>query len=420
MARWLFCGSPLVGHTLPTLAVVAELVGRGETVVYFNSERFRGPIEETGAEFRAYRNFPEVPAKLSPRMLDLWPLMIDATEAFLDAEADAIRADPPDYLITDASAFWGGELARLIDIPRIGSVPTMVLNPSVQRILTEIMPPGIRPASSSFRIRDIGMLCGLLVKRLRVERRHGLRYRRIDKILHADYNIVFTSSLLQPCAEEMRGRFCFVGSPTFERNESESFPFEKLSSDPLVYISLGTLFNDNVALLGVCFEALGELAVQVVLSRGRQGADVGLPYETPRNFMVCDYVPQLAMLERAAVFVTNGGIGSASEGLRHGTPLVFLPQVWDNYLMAYQVEKLGGGVRLSAAPSAAELRAAVEKTLADPAYRENSRRIGQSLIENGGASRAADEFQAWAERQRSRRIRGRYGASPRGLSKTRQ
>src|SRR5690606_38013196 len=113
----------------------------------------------------------------------------------------------------------------------------------------------------------------------------------------ADFNVVFTTRELQPCADEIDERFCFIGSPTVERSEETPFPFERLTGQPLVYISLGTLFSDRPEFFEACFEAFASMDVQVVLVRGKQDGTSG-PLEAPSNFLACDYAPQVALLRR--------------------------------------------------------------------------------------------------------------------------
>jgi len=52
MARVLFINGGSEGHINPTIAVVEELISRGEEVVYFSIESFRNRIEKTGATIR--------------------------------------------------------------------------------------------------------------------------------------------------------------------------------------------------------------------------------------------------------------------------------------------------------------------------------------------------------------------------------
>ena len=50
---------PYAGHTNPTLPLTRELIRRGHRVTYVNAEKFRRRIEETGAAFVPYRDFPD-------------------------------------------------------------------------------------------------------------------------------------------------------------------------------------------------------------------------------------------------------------------------------------------------------------------------------------------------------------------------
>ena len=116
----------------------------------------------------------------------------------------------------------------------------------------------------------------------------------------------------------------------------------------------------------------------------------------PENFLVRNFVPQLQVLERADLFVTHGGMNSVHEGLWYGVPLIAIPQQLEQAVVATQVERTGAGVALATRPpygevTAPELRAAVEKVLADRAtHQAASKRLGDSLRAAGGAARAAD------------------------------
>jgi len=395
MAKWIFFGTPIFGHSNPTFPVVAELANRGEEVVYYNSPRFEHAIRAAGAEFRAYRGFPELPESLSRRMLEFVPLLADATEVFLDAEADRLRSEQADYAVHDCIALWGAEGARLLGVPRMAMQPGLIVNDSVAALSRRIMPKDALPGGHTLRLGDAPMLWRVFRQRRRTSRKHGLPYRSLLRLLSSELTIVFTSEAVQPFAEEMRASYRFVGSPTVEREETETFPFEELGDAPLVYVSLGTLFNDKPDFFELCFEALSDLDVHVLLSRGRKGAD-SAELSPPANFTIRDYVPQLAVLRRAAAFVTHGGVGGSSEALFVGTPQVFLPQIWDGYLMAHQVSEAGAGIALSRKPSVRELREAVRKVLGDPTFRSMSLELGRTLTAAGGAKRAADEMLAWA------------------------
>ena len=56
MAKYVFLDIPAYGHVNPTLAVVQELVKRGQEVIYYLPEQFKGTVEATGAVFRSYES----------------------------------------------------------------------------------------------------------------------------------------------------------------------------------------------------------------------------------------------------------------------------------------------------------------------------------------------------------------------------
>jgi UDP:flavonoid glycosyltransferase YjiC (YdhE family) len=57
MGKVLFFNFPGEGHVNPTIALVEELVKKGEDVVYYCVEEYKNKIEKTGALFRPYENF---------------------------------------------------------------------------------------------------------------------------------------------------------------------------------------------------------------------------------------------------------------------------------------------------------------------------------------------------------------------------
>src|SRR5579872_1234947 len=54
MAKYVFLDMPAYGHVNPTLAVVQELVKRGQEVIYYLPEKFKEAVQATGAVFRSY------------------------------------------------------------------------------------------------------------------------------------------------------------------------------------------------------------------------------------------------------------------------------------------------------------------------------------------------------------------------------
>ena len=70
-------------------------------------------------------------------------------------------------------------------------------------------------------------------------------------------NIVYTSALFQPGGDKLGSPFKFVGPSLAPRDSSNDFPFETISRKAVIYISLGTINNDNLDFYRQCFTGSG-------------------------------------------------------------------------------------------------------------------------------------------------------------------
>ena len=97
MAKALFLGLPLHGHTNPSLPVVRELVQRGDEVVYYSADAFAAKIEHTGARYRPYRNaFLANITQLPERTEQLAWLLARTTAEVLEREHMAVDRERTD------------------------------------------------------------------------------------------------------------------------------------------------------------------------------------------------------------------------------------------------------------------------------------------------------------------------------------
>ncbi|WP_084522482.1 glycosyltransferase [Nocardia inohanensis] len=101
-----------------------------------------------------------------------------------------------------------------------------------------------------------------------------------------------------------------------------------------------------------------------------------------RKPALCDGFPS------AAAVVHHGGAGTTAAVAASGTPRVVVPQMFDQYCRAAQVERLGIGVaHASRQPTVESLTAAVARVLS-PRVWFTARTIGPQ-IDTDGAARAA-------------------------------
>jgi MGT family glycosyltransferase len=162
----------------------------------------------------------------------------------------------------------------------------------------------------------------------------------------------------------------------------------------VLFISLGTAFNDRPDFFRMCLQAFGDGAWQVAMAVGDR-VDAGALGPVPGNVEVRPYFPQLAVLRHADVFVSHAGMNSTMESLYHAVPLVTVPQMPEQEANARRVEELGLGRRLDPLQLTPErLRAAVDEVAADQRIRANLATMRTHVRRAGGSVAAADAIEA--------------------------
>ena len=388
MATVVFFNLAAHGHINPTLPLVAELVRRGEQVSYYSLPPFRAAIEATGATFRDYgAALPAAVMNVDPNLFRFAGVLLRVTGAVVRSLWPALRADPPDYIIHDSLCGWGKYLALLLGVPAVCSTTTFVLGVRQGLTAPEQIPAMARMAwAARGEWGSFLRLSGRLARSYRVRRPQVLDVFTNRQPL----TLVYTARQFQPWGWSCGPGTAFVGPSYAGRSEADDFPWAALDGRPLVYISLGTVFSDQIAFFQQCFAAFATAPYQMVLSLGGRSDPAALD-PLPANFVVRAFVPQLALLQRAALSITHGGMNSVSEALYYGVPLVVVPQAADQLIVARRVARLGAGVLLPPARlTPATVRAAVARVLADPRYRAAAHRVGQALRATGGATHAAD------------------------------
>ena len=153
--------------------------------------------------------------------------------------------------------------------------------------------------------------------------------------------------MLQPDPQTYGDDYTFVGPPLADVVDDIPFPFDELANDrPLIYVTLGTVFNNSPDFFRSCINAFADSEVQTVVSTGgRLGtSDLG---PLPGNAIVREYVPQQAILQRASLMITHSGANSVHQALYHDVPLLLVPQQLEQALVAARVAELGAGLVLN-------------------------------------------------------------------------
>jgi MGT family glycosyltransferase len=212
---------------------------------------------------------------------------------------------------------------------------------------------------------------------------------------HSDLNIVYTSRYFQPCADTFDGRFVFVGPSLASHVTAAKLPVERPSA-PLAYVSLGTLFNRDTELFRLVFKALASTNMRAIVSAGSPAIDPSFPAPPP-NVDLRPWVPQLDVLRQSTVCVTRGGMNTVTESLAMGVPLVVIPHMSEQEIVASRVEELGVGIRLDRADlTASRISAAICQVAGDERFSRQTAPVRDSFRAAGGVDRAVRAIDAFA------------------------
>jgi MGT family glycosyltransferase len=394
MATVCMLGHPAPGHINPNLPLMAELCRRGERVVYFATEPFRAKVERTGAEFRSYGDHDLFERSLGAGgMLGGMAGLMETTEQILPLLVEAFRAARPDYLLVEAHAVWGNLMAQLHHLPTATLCSMFAMNDSLISA-RGLMAHLYGAAPSGLALEGLLALGGYYESARRVLCRFGAVSPGIVDYLgnRQRLNLVFTAREFQIGGAAFDESYRFVGPSVAGRQDYAEFPMERVAGRAPILISMGTMYNDEAEFYRHSFQAFADWPDPVVLAVGHR-VDRTQLRKPPANFIVCEYAPQVALLEIARLFITHGGINSAHEAMLCGVPMVVLPQRADHYVVAGQVEAVGAGVVLDRSLATPErLADAARRVLADPQFRIRSAEIGALLRAAGGHVRAANEI----------------------------
>jgi len=148
---------------------------------------------------------------------------------------------------------------------------------------------------------------------------------------------------------------------------------------PLLYMTLGTNTNSDLAMFRSVIDGLCDLHLDVLvtLGFGRDPVSIGT---LPENVHVENYVSQSLLLPHCSAVICHAGAGTTLGALAHGLPLLVLPQGADQYLISDQVVRSGAGLGLPPAevtPSTVQTN--VVALLGDPAYRTAARALRREI-----------------------------------------
>lgn len=390
MSKIVFFSIPAHGHTNPTLPVVSELVNKGHEVWYYSFLAFQEEIEQAGAKFISCDEYlpqlqeKELNRKAGKDFAALIEMAVDMAVALDDKVCKELRAFQPDCIVSDSVCLWGKLFAEKLRVAYVCSTTTFAFNQYTAKLMKRGIMEILRMIVSMPRIN----------KKMQLLRSHGYRVDRFVSLIENDNEtdtIVYTTKEFQPLAETFSDRYAFVGPSIRCSGETT----DRRKDKKVIYISLGTVLNQNREFYRNCIKAFTHSDYQIVMSVGEK-TDIASLGSLPANFTVKRWVDQIAVLRRADVFITHAGMNSVNESLYYGVPMILFPMHSEQRLVADRVEELGAGIKLHGS-KVKHLKKAAAEVLADRTYQEQAKRLSESFRNAGGPSQAANVILAKIE-----------------------
>jgi UDP:flavonoid glycosyltransferase YjiC (YdhE family) len=194
----------------------------------------------------------------------------------------------------------------------------------------------------------------------------------------------------------------YVGTPVDDTGaapDAWTSPWPVDDSLPIVLVSMSTLPQGQGPTIRNILDAVRDMPIRVLVTLGPSMNAAGFP--SPANVVLEKFVPHNAVLPHAAAIVSQCGLSTLAKALRHGVPLVCLPLTADQPDNAARIAASGAGIWLSASASPEQIRAALDRVLREPSFREAARRLGERMARDKPEERAADELEKLAQHPRS-------------------
>jgi MGT family glycosyltransferase len=389
------------GHLNPMTALARHLQLRDDEVLFLYSSGAAGlPFVPSDEEDQVNENRIEV-SKMQGE--DAWQfaarVLLKQTESILKSLPAVVQANGIDALVIDTVQYYAELGAIQLEMPYIHVSASLHHDYSGYTPLSLYgWPHQTTPAALARNREGVARFLKVLEKN-----NAGIRAHAKTVGLKVDWED--PGSTLSPLASitQVPRAFDFESShwPSQfhhtgpfhdgEGRENVDFPWERLTGEPLIYASMGTILNGRVDVFRTIVAALAKHKdLQLVLSVGDQ-VDPKKIGPVPNNAIIVKQAPQLELLKRASVCITHAGLNTVLESLAQGVPQVAIPVAFDQPGVAARIaEKQTGVVTSLDKLTADHLSTLLDEALNDSTYRDNAGKLQKAIAEANGISVAAD------------------------------
>lgn len=328
---------PAYGHVYSMLYLLEALTAKGYRVICYSVKRFRPVLESSGCEFRSYcLCLDKLDLSDGKKLLKLYRIILEYTWAMLEELLGEAKKEEPVCVIYDSLALWGRVISKVIDCPGISFYSIA----GIDRLCS----PAGWAYTQGFSLTFFRYVLEL-PKALGYQCLHRIKYRiSALGLIHVlmnkgDMNIMGYSREFQPGGERFDSSYLFMGPGDCYRKEDAANEFS-YPKDRLIYISLGTIFNQDSEFFRAVLDQFGGTEFNLILI-GDQGQTGDC--KIPGNIIIRPFVNQREILKHAGLFITSGGLNGIHEALLYGVPCLIYPQQGEQELNGRRFEAAGFG-----------------------------------------------------------------------------
>jgi MGT family glycosyltransferase len=361
MSKCFFFGFPSVSVSKTLIPVIDKIASGNYEIIYYNTAGFR-PSGEYGFRFNPYPDYFD--AYVSDKMnedisyFQFGDILIDITTRLMDFLLEVTLREKPEFIIYSHLAVWGKLIARHYKLPAITLYTTFILD-------KRIMLPYFRKLNAG-RDSNFGHVHDAIVFHRKCQSLYS-RLQLTDTpdpwdvyINKGDLNLSFILQDFQPQRNLLDPDFTFLGYPCPSGGETK---MEK----EVIYVAMGTVLNKDVSFYKLCIDVLRDLNINCIISAGSNVAIEELG-KLPENIQVVAFIDQAAVLKKAILFITRGGMASVHESIYALTPMIAITAIPEQQLTGETIQELGIGIHLPAKQLTGQaLRDAIQEILVNKA-----------------------------------------------------
>jgi zeaxanthin glucosyltransferase len=391
----------LPGHLNPMTTLARHLQARNHEVVFLYSKEANGlPFVPAPEKDHISENRPEV-SKLQGEDALRFSVgnVLAQTEAILKSLPEIVRANGVDALLLDTVQFYAELGPMQLGMPYVQVSNGLHFDYSGWTPLCLYdWPHDISPTGLARNREGVAKWANLLASVNGGVRAHaesvGLKvdWNDLSSTLSPFASITQTPSAFDFESSHWPSQFHHTGPFHDGRGRKKvDFPWERLTGEPLIYASMGTILNGRLDVFRTIVTALGKhKGLQLVLSVGDQ-VDPQQIGPAPSNAIIVKQAPQLELLKQTSVCITHAGLNTVLESLAQGVPLVAIPVTYDQPAVAARIAHKQTGVVISLDKLTADhLSSLLDKVLTNNIYRDNARKLQKAIAEANGLSLATD------------------------------